>query len=130
MSTKIYAPQTITSQDQRIQTEAPIGTLVAPGAAVGGTAAITAAQGANVTQSISGYQPAEVQKLLDSMFSETSAGRQAVEGLAESLSSGLSQQSKTLTEALAATRAPEQSALSSILPLVALAVVLFVVWGR
>lgn len=119
------------TQDQRVQVGGSAGSIVSPGAAVAGGGAITAGAGSKITANIttSGIKAGDVQTMLDSAFKESAANREALTGLAQSLSSGLSEQGKSLVETLAATRAPEQSALTSLLPLAFIGL-LFLWWSH
>jgi len=119
-----------TAQDQRVQIGGSAGSIVSPGAAVAGGGAITAGAGSKITANIStsGLKGAEVQQMLDTAFRESAATRESLTGLASSLSSGLAAQGENLAGIVAATKAPEQTALVSLLPL-ALLFVLFL-WSK
>lgn len=116
-----------TTQDQRVQVGGSVGSLVSPGATVGGTGAISASPYSTVSQTISnsGASPAQVQTMLDSVFAAGSADRAAIGDLASSLGSGLKDQAAQLAGALEATRAPNQSALTLLIPLGLVALLLW-----
>ncbi|RPJ29942.1 MAG: hypothetical protein EHM35_13030 [Planctomycetaceae bacterium] len=127
---------TTEAREQNVQVGGSAGTLVAPEAqvtAAGGASAKTAPF-SNIVQVTStnttGVQAADVQVMLDSVFRDSQASRESMAGLGESLSSGIQEQSSALVEALAATRAPEQTALGSLVPVVIVALVVFLVWRR
>jgi len=115
------------AQDQRVAVEGTIGTLVSPGAAVAspGSTAISAQPFSHVSQSITGLPGKEVQGLIDSVIANAAAERSAVTGLGEKLAQGIQSQSAQLGEIVAATKAPEHSALASLLPLALIGVVLY-----
>lgn len=135
-SKKTYTTQQTVNEarEQNLQIGGSAGTVVAPSAQVteAGGGAVQASNWSNVYQTItsSGAKPAEVQKMLDSVFADATANRESLSGLAESLSVGLSDQGKALTDALAATRAPEQSALASLVPVLIVGLIVFMVWGH
>jgi hypothetical protein len=129
---KSTTTQTVTmGQDQKVQIGGSAGTVISPGAAVStpGGGAITASPYATVTQTItsSGTAAADVQKMLDSVFANESEDRAAMSELAGSLSSGLAAQGQRLAEIVSAAKAPEQTALASILPWLLLGLFLWLV---
>lgn len=130
--TTVTTQTTPITQDQRVAVGGSAGTLISPGATVGGQGTVSAAPYASVTQTISneGLKPAEVQAMLDTMFTQTSADRAAMSDLAGSLSSGLQETARGLSDVVAATKAPEQTALTSVLPVLALGLLLVMLWGK
>ncbi len=118
--TKQTTTTTSIAQDNRVAIGGSAGSVVSPGAAVAGGGAVVAAPYSTVHQSITsaGMTPAEVTGLLDNVFSRTS-------DLAGSISSSMGSSVSGLTNALAATRAPEQTALTSLMPLLLVLGVLY-----
>ncbi len=118
--TKQTTTTTNVSQDQRVQVGGSAGSVVSPGAAVGGGGAVVAAPYSSVTQSITstGMTPAQVTGLLDNVFGYT-------RDLAGQITGSLSGPLAGVTEALSATRAPEQTALTSMMPLLIILGVLY-----
>jgi hypothetical protein len=127
MSSKSYSSQTITSQDQRTAVEGQVGSLVSPGAAVGGGAAVVANPYSTVSQTISttGLPATDVKGLMDSLLGSQESEREAITSFGKSLSSGLASQAATLTDALAATRVADSSQLTQALPFIVLGLILF-----
>ncbi len=119
-----------TSADQRVAVGGSTGTLVSPGAAVGGTASAVAAPMSNITQNITttGLKGPDVSQILSGFFEDRSGERQSFTSMADSIASGLKAQGQQLGEIVAAAKAPEQTQLNSILPLAILAIVLVLVW--
>lgn len=129
--TSTVTTEIVETKDQRVQVGGSTGTLISPGATVGGAGAVSAAPYSTVQQSITstGASPAEVQGLLDSVFEEGSRDRAMIGGLAESLGSGLREQSQQLGEIVAAAKAPEQTALATLMPLV-LGLAVLMLWSK
>jgi len=122
------------AQDQRVQVGGSAGTVISPGAGVseaGGGVAL-ASPYSTVTQTItsSGVQSHEVQTLLDSVFANEGQSRATLADVAVSLSSGVQATNTQLSDLLAATKAPEQTALSSLLPVLILLVIVLMFWGK
>jgi hypothetical protein len=130
--TQTTITQTPIAQDQRTQVEGDVGTFIGPGATVAtpGGGAVSAAPYAQVRQQITttGMSPGEVQGLLDSIFEESAKDRSMVGELAGSLSSGIREQSLSLSDIVAATKAPEQSMLTALIPVGLL--LLFFWWSK
>ena len=120
-------------KEQLVGVEGDVGVLVSPEAQVvsPGGGAIQAEPWSTVTSTVSssGVSGEQVQSMMDSLLADSQAQRQSFTGFGESLASGLQEQSKQLGDIVAATKAPEQTALSSVLPLVLVGVVLYFILG-
>jgi len=126
--------ENVETKDQTIALGGDVnGTLIGPEAVLGGTGAISADPYSQVTQTITntstGATPAEVQRMLDSVFQAERGNSAALSGLASSLSSGLQNQSKQLGDTLAGIQAPTQSALTSLVPLAIVLVLVALIWS-
>ncbi len=93
--------------------------LISPGAAVAGGGAVVAGQGAHVTQTLksTGLSGADLQGIIGQIQTDRNAERESVSSLGESLAGGLRAQGEQLGEIVAATKAPESSMLTTLLPL-------------
>jgi hypothetical protein len=131
MSTKVNTVTTSVSQDMRTAVGGNVDNLVSPGAAVGGAGggAIVAGQGANVTQNTSGLSGADVKGMFDQFLADRNSERASVGSLGASLASGLQAQGQQLAETLAATKAPESTTLTALLPLVIIIAIVFALKG-
>jgi hypothetical protein len=120
-----------TSADQRVAVGGSVGTLVSPAAAVGGTGTISAAPYSKVTQQISsvGLKGTDIQAILGSFSQETAATRASMQSMAESIAGSLSVPMQQLGSIVAATKAPEQSQLNSLIPVFIVVAVLALVWS-
>jgi hypothetical protein len=129
--------QVTQTQDQRVTlADSEVGTIISPGATVTGGAGLSISaqpQGtatvSHFEQSIvnSGYTAGDVSGMLSSMFNAGSADRAAIGDLAGSLSSQLAAQNEQLGQIVGATRAPEQSSLTAVVPWLLLGFFLFLV---
>lgn len=132
-SRKTYITETVsTTQDQRVAVEGGVGSLVAPGAAVGEVGAIAAAPGATVTQTISmkGLGGEDIERLMSDVFESTDESQRRMAGLAESAIEASSLAQAGLTDVVAAAKVPAIAEAQSMKPYIVLAVIaLFVLWG-
>jgi hypothetical protein len=121
-STSTTTTNVSTTQDNRLAVGGDAGAVVGPGAAVGGAGAVNAAPYSSVTQEISmtGLAANDVQSLVGSVLTP-------VTNLASSIEAGSRETQRSLADVVAATKAPDQTALSSLLPLALLAVLLILV---
>ena len=132
MGSKIYTKTDALSQDQRVAVEGGVGNLVAPGAASGGMGAIVAAPESEVRQTITnrGFEAGDINSILATVFQDSADSRDLIGAVATSAIAGSSKGRAEATEILAATKAPNQTALTAMIPWAAAAVIAFVIWGK
>jgi hypothetical protein len=124
---------TSVSADQRVAVEGNIsGTVISPGAAVASpnSAAVVTGPKSTITTNISGLPAADVKGMLDSVLASGKSTTESISNLGASLVTGLSSQAAALSDIVAATKAPEQTALSSFLPFAALGLFLLLIFKR
>lgn len=127
MSSKSFSA----AYDQRTQFSGS-GTQVAPGAAVASPSggAVTASGGSSVSQSIhttnEGFVANDVAQLLGMIEEDRASERTAFASLGQSLAAGMRTQAEQTSDILAATKAPDSTTLTQIMPLLMLAVVAYV----
>lgn len=123
MSSKSYAA----AYDQRTQFASGSGVQVAPGATVASPsgAAITASAYSHVTQKITneGFVAEDVAQLLGMIEEDRAGERTALTDLGQSLAAGVLAQSEQTAATLAATKAPDATTLTQVIPLLMLLVV-------
>ncbi len=100
--------------------------LISPGAAVAGGGAIVAGQGARVTQSLksTGLSGSDVQGIIGQIQADRNAERESIGSLGASLAGGLQAQAAQLGDIVAATKAPEASTLTTLLPVLIIVVLI------
>jgi hypothetical protein len=125
MSSKSYS----SAQDNRLVVEGGSGTVLAPGSAVvaQGAASANASAGSSIHQTINttGISGSEVQGLVDQILANATEQYNAVVGLGESLSQGISDQAAQLGSIVEATKTPESSTLTKLLPLAIIGVIFY-----
>jgi hypothetical protein len=123
-----YSKVVNVSQDQRVAASGPVATLVSPGASVaaGGGAAITAAAGSSVSQHIEsvGLQGDAVNSILAGLAQDRASERASFSNIADDLTSAFSAQGQQVTQALAATRAPESTLMQYLVPVIVAVIIL------
>lgn len=128
MSSKSFSA----AYDQRTQF-AGGGTQIAPGAAVvsPGAGAVQAAAGAYVTQTITheteGMVADDVAQLLGMIEEDRASERSTFANLGQSLAAGINAQAQQTSQILAATKAPDSTTLTQLMPLLLLLVVAYVI---
>ena len=132
MGSKIYTKTDALSQDQRVAVEGGVGNLVAPGAASGGMGAIVAAPESEVRQTITnrGFEAGDINSILATVFQDSADSRDVVEAVTAQAIGAASSGQSGMTEVVAATKAPNQTALTAMIPWAAAAVIAFVIWGK
>lgn len=132
MGSKIYTETDTLSQDQRVAVEGGVGNLVAPGAASAGLGSVVAAPEARVRQTITnqGFEAADIKQLLGTIFADSADSRDVVQAVTTSAIGAASKGRSDATEILSATQAPTQTALTSMIPWAAAAVIAFIIWGN
>ncbi len=130
---KVYTTTTQTSslaQDQRVAVEGDIAEFIAPGSSVGGLGSVVAAPESEVVQnvSMSGYQAGDMREILGDIFTESKASRDTMSGLSQSVVAASAKAQGKLTEALKATKAPEQTAIETVAPIAIGFGALYLLW--
>jgi len=132
--TQTTANTTSTTSDLRTAVEGNIGSLVGAGAAVGtpGGGAIVAAPGSTVTQSnvSTGLMGEDVGAIVAGLNQDRASERASVSQLGSSLAAGMKSQAAQLGDIVAATKAPELTSLTKLLPLALLLGVLWLLKGE
>jgi len=117
------------SADMRTAVGGSVGSLVSPGAAVAspGGGAVIASPGSSVSQSISveGMQSADVSALVGLIQTGASEQAAGVTRLGQGLVTGMQAQAQQVADILAATKAPETTMLTKLVPLL---IALGVIW--
>jgi hypothetical protein len=120
------------NQDQRVAIGGSAGTVVAPGAAIVGMGggSVNAAPLSTVQQTItsSGMSGDQVRALLDDAFSFSAEQSGALADIAGSLTASMGAGSSQLGSIVAATKAPEQTALNSLLPVLVVVAIVLLLW--
>lgn len=110
------------------------GVIVSPDAAqnIGGGASVRASDHATVTTNIenSGVGAGDMAGLMDMIFQNSASERQATASLGQSLAAGMLSQGNQLSDIVAATKAPEQTALNSLIPVAMLGILVLFIFGR
>lgn len=118
------------SSDMRTAVEGSVGSLISPGAAVAapGGGSVIASPGSSVSQniSVSGMQSADVNALVGLLQSGASEQAASVTRLGQSLATGMQSQAAQVADILAATKAPESTMLTKLVPVL---IALVVVWA-
>ncbi len=118
------------SSDMRTAVEGSVGTLISPGAAVAspGGAAFNVSPGATVTHTMTnmGLTGPDVQALLGLVEQGAQQQAASVTALGQSLATGIREQSQQVSDILAATKAPDATTLTKLVPLL---IALAVIWA-
>ncbi len=121
---KTYTTSNTQSSDMRTVAEGSIGTLISPGASVAtpGGGAVNAAPGATVNQAItnSGFTADDVTTLVQQLETDRAAERGAITSLGSNLAAGLRDQSQMMADIVAATKAPDDTMMRQLLPVLLL----------
>lgn len=117
------------TQDLRTAVGGSVGTLISPGVsyATPGAGAINAAAGATVSQSITsaGMLAEDVATLMQMLSEDRQGERAAMASLGTNLASGLRSQAEQTGDILAATKAPDSTTMTQLLPLLFLLALLW-----
>ena len=115
MSSKVVTIQETESKEQRTGIEGPVGFFVAPEAVVGGPGTV-AAEDSTVIQEVhlTGMQPGDVHELLDPIFSQATAERQTITGMAAEQQTALTDIAQSLIQSQAATAAAQQKTIEAV----------------
>jgi hypothetical protein len=128
MSSKSYSA----AYDQRTQFGSGSGLQVAPGGAVvsPGAGAVNAAAGSSVHQTITtrneGFVADDVAQILGMIEEDRAGERQTFSALGQSLAAGVLAQADTTAATLAATKAPDSTTLTKLVPLMVVLVLAYV----